>query len=65
MFYLELFRALEKEKVRYLVVGGVTISLISSQDLIALKSGTGRKVDESDIRALHRLDMLRSRRRDD
>jgi len=27
MFYLELFRALDREKVRYLVVGGVAVNL--------------------------------------
>jgi hypothetical protein len=29
------------------------------------KSGTGRAFDAVDIRALHRLEMLRSRERDD
>ena len=43
----------------------VTISVIAPQDLIALKSGTGREVDAADIRALHRLDMLKSRKRED
>lgn len=41
------------------------VSAISVPDLIALKSGTGRQVDRSDIETLHRLEMLRSRRRDD
>lgn len=43
----------------------VTVSVASPQDLIALKSGTGRQIDESDIRALQRLEMLRSRTRND
>ena len=43
----------------------VTVSVAAPQDLIALKSGTGRQIDQSDIRALHRLEMLRSRKRDD
>jgi hypothetical protein len=46
-------------------VEDLTVSVASSQDLIALKSGTGRKIDESDIRQLQRLEMLRSRERDD
>lgn len=41
------------------------IAVVSTQDLIALKSGTGRQIDRSDIATLHRLEMLRSRRRDD
>lgn len=41
------------------------VAVASAQDLIALKSGTGRQIDRSDIEALRRLDMLRSRRRDD
>jgi hypothetical protein len=40
------------------------VSAISVPDLIALKSGTGRQIDRSDIATLHRLEMLRSRRRD-
>ena len=43
----------------------MTVSVAAPQDLIALKSGTGRQIDESDIRALQRLEMLRSRKRDD
>ncbi len=43
----------------------VTISVIAPQDLIVLKSGTGRQIDEADIRALRRLEMLNSRKRDD
>ena len=46
-------------------VEGVEISVASIGDLVALKSGTGRAIDASDIRALHRLEMLRSRERDD
>ena len=87
MFYLDLFRALQEQKVRYLVVGGVAvnlhgaermtmdvdlmiaqdveISLAAVEDLVALKKGTGRAIDLSDINALHRLEMLRSRDRDD
>jgi hypothetical protein len=48
-----------------IAVEDVTISVAAIADLVALKTGTGRKVDESDIRALHRIEMLRSRRRDD
>lgn len=43
----------------------VTVSVAAAQDMIALKSGTGRSIDESDIRALHRLEMMKSRLRDD
>lgn len=43
----------------------VTVSVAAPQDLIRLKSGTGRSIDESDIRALQRLEMLKSRRRED
>ena len=46
-------------------VQDVLISVAAPVDLIALKSGTGRLIDESDIRALHRLAELRSRRSDD
>ena len=44
---------------------GVTVSVAAPEDLITLKSGTGREIDRSDIRALQRLDMLRSRLKDD
>jgi hypothetical protein len=46
-------------------VQGVEISLAAVEDLVALKQGTGRAIDQSDINALHRLQMLRSRDRDD
>jgi predicted nucleotidyltransferase len=46
-------------------VQGVEISLAAVEDLVALKKGTGRAIDQSDIKALHRLEMLRSRDRDD
>lgn len=46
-------------------VQDVAISVAAPDDLIALKSGTGRLIDESDIRALHRLAELRARRSDD
>jgi hypothetical protein len=45
MFYLDLFRALQEQKVRYLVVGGVAVNL----------HGTGRQKDEADIKALRQL----------
>lgn len=48
-----------------MVLEDVTVSVAAPQDLIALKSGTGRQIDESDIRALQRLDMLQRRKRDD
>lgn len=48
-----------------LIVDGVEISVAAIEDLVALKSGTGRSIDASDIKALHRIAMLRSRDRDD
>ena len=48
-----------------IVLEDVTVSVAAPQDLITLKSGTGRQIDQSDIRALQRLEMLRSRKRDD
>lgn len=44
-------------------IGGVSISVAAPEDLVALKSGTGRKIDESDILALRRLRRLRGRKR--
>lgn len=44
-------------------VGNVEISVAAAEDLIRLKSGTGRKIDESDISALRRLRLLRVRKR--
>lgn len=52
MFYLDLFRALQREDVRYLVVGGL------ADDLIRLKEATGRQRDRSDIEALERARRL-------
>jgi len=46
-------------------VEDVTVNVAAAQDLIALKSGTGRQIDQADIRALQRLETLDSRRRDD
>jgi hypothetical protein len=43
----------------------VAIDVAAVEDLIALKSRTGRLIDKSDIQALHRLDELKSRRRED
>jgi hypothetical protein len=43
----------------------VIISVAAAEDLITLKSGTGRDIDKADIRALRRLSELRSRRTDD
>jgi len=48
-----------------MMVGDLTVSVAAPQDLIALKSGTGRQIDQADIRALHRLEELNSRKRDD
>ena len=48
-----------------LVADGITVSVAAAEDLIALKSGTGRQIDAADIRALQRLYELRSRRSDD
>ena len=36
-------------------LGSLRVSLASAQDLIAMKTGTGRQSDESDIAALQRL----------
>ena len=47
------------------VADGVTMSVAAAEDLIRLKTGTGRQIDEADIRALRRLGELRSRRLDD
>jgi hypothetical protein len=44
---------------------GTPLSVASVADLIALKSGTGRKIDQSDILALRRVEMLKRRRKDD
>lgn len=48
-----------------IVADGVTLSVAASEDLITLKSGTGREIDKADIRALRKLAELRSRRTDD
>jgi hypothetical protein len=40
-------------------VGGVTIRVASIDDLIALKSGTGRAIDASDVQALETLKKMR------
>ena len=48
-----------------MAVGELIVSVAAMQDLVALKSGTGRQIDQSDIRALHRLEEMKSRRRDD
>lgn len=48
-----------------LTAEGVEVSVASAADLIALKSGTGRSIDRADIQALQRIEMLRSRRKDD
>jgi hypothetical protein len=47
------------------VVEGVPVAVAAAEDLIALKSNTGRQIDAADIRALQRLEMLKSRRSDD
>lgn len=44
---------------------GVAVSVAAAEDLIALKSGTGRDIDKADIRALRRLTELKTRRTDD
>lgn len=48
-----------------ITVDDLTVSVAAPQDLIALESGTGRKIDQADIRHLHRVEMLRGRKRDD
>jgi hypothetical protein len=53
------------ERRHRLEVDGVPLSVAAVADLIAMKSGTGRKIDRSDILALQRVEMLKSRRRDD
>ena len=65
MIYLEIFRGLREEGVRYLVVGGsayerrkrvsvegeaLEIPVASREDLIAMKEGTGRLQDASDVK---------------
>lgn len=47
------------------VAEGVTVSVAAAEDLITLKSGTGRDIDKADIRALQKLGELRSRRSND
>lgn len=42
-------------------VDGIGVSVAAAGDLIALKSGTGRQIDEADIRALRRLGEIGSR----
>ena len=58
------FDAAHARRVR-MDVQSVEISVAAVEDLVALKTGTGRSIDQSDIRALQRLEMLRSRDRDD
>jgi len=48
-----------------MAVEELIVNVAAIQDLVALKSGTGRQIDQSDIRALHRLEEITSRRRDD
>jgi predicted nucleotidyltransferase len=62
VFYLDLFRALQEAEVRYLLVGGVAVNLhgielpiAPVEDIIRLKTGTGRQKDEADIKALRQL----------
>lgn len=56
------FQAAYRRRKR-MKMGGVNISVAASEDLIALKSGTGRKIDESDILALRRLNRIRGAKR--
>ena len=49
MFYLDLCRELQKHEVQYVVVG---------DDLIALKTDTGRGKDASDIVALRKVQQI-------
>jgi predicted nucleotidyltransferase len=79
VFYLELFKALQDDGVRYVVIGGLAVNLHAYarrvekdlgrvrvpiacvDDLIALKTGTGRVKDESDISALRALQAERDK----
>jgi predicted nucleotidyltransferase len=77
VFYLELFKALQDDGVRYVVIGGLAVNLHARRvekdlgrvrvpiacvdDLIALKTGTGRVKDESDISALRALQAERDK----
>jgi hypothetical protein len=58
------FEAAYARRVR-MSAGDLAVSVAAIQDLIALKSGTGRQVDQSDIQALQRLDQMKSRLRDE
>jgi predicted nucleotidyltransferase len=58
VFYLDLFDALARHDVRYVVVGGLALNLHGVDDLIALKRAAGRAVDLADIDALERLKRL-------
>ncbi len=52
----QVLAALEAERVRYLVVGGVAVVLhVSVADLIALKQASGRPIDLADVDALRAL----------
>lgn len=43
---------LKKLKTKAVAFHGLKIKLVSLQDLIRMKSGTGRRQDEEDIKAL-------------
>ncbi|MBI2312870.1 MAG: hypothetical protein HYU77_10250 [Betaproteobacteria bacterium] len=58
MFYLDLFRALERHRVRYLLVGGLAMNLhgvAAVEDLVKLKQDTGRSQDQDDVDLLKRI----------
>jgi len=48
-----------------ILLDDVTVSVAAPLDLITRKSQTGRQIDQSDTRALLRLEELKNRRRDD
>ncbi len=50
MFYLDLFRCLQKHDVRYLLAGGLAMNLHG-----VLKQNTGRRQDQDDMEHLLRL----------